>query len=63
MKIKSKLLLAELTLIIASVLIFRGLWMILDTVAFMNKFLALLFSLIIGIVVSIPALRYVIRNS
>ena len=54
---------AEIILIIASVLIFRSLWMLLDMIAFMHDNLTLWVSLIVGVAVSIPALRYIIRNS
>lgn len=65
MKVKKnqKLILAEIALIVASVFIFRGLWLFLDSVKFMNNTQALLISIVVGIVVSIPALRYIIRNS
>lgn len=65
MKIKKnqKLILAEIALIVASVFIFRGLWLFLDSVKFMNNTQALLISIVVGIIVSIPALRYIIRNS
>lgn len=65
MKVKKnqKLILAEIALIVASVFIFRGLWLFLDSVKFMNNTQALLISIVVGIIVSIPALRYIIRNS
>lgn len=65
MKIKKnqKLILAEIALIVASVFIFRGLWLFLDSVEFMNNSQALLISIVAGIVVSIPALRYIIKSS
>jgi len=58
-----KLVVAEVSLIVASVFIFRGLWTLLDRVPFMNGDTALWVSLVIGIAASIPALRYIIRNS
>lgn len=61
-KIHKKLLLAEVVLIVASVFIFRGLWHLLDMVPIMNDERALWLSLVVGIMVSIPAIRYIIRN-
>lgn len=65
MKIKKnqKLILAEIALIVASVFIFRGLWLFWDSIEFMNSSQALLVSIVAGIIVSIPALRYIIKNS
>lgn len=65
MKVKKnqKLILAEIALIVASVFIFQGLWLFWDSIEFMNSSQALLVSIVAGIVVSIPALRYIIRNS
>ncbi|OGZ09250.1 MAG: hypothetical protein A3D67_01240 [Candidatus Lloydbacteria bacterium RIFCSPHIGHO2_02_FULL_51_22] len=58
-----KLVVAEVSLIVASVFIFRGLWTLLDRASFMNGDTALWASIVIGIAASIPALRYIIRNS
>jgi len=54
--------LAEIILIVASVFIFRGLWLLLDTFPVMHERWTLWLSLIIGILVTIPAIRYVIRH-
>jgi len=62
MRINRKLIVAEVALIIASVFIFRGLWMLLDMIPFMHGGWALGISLGIGVLVSIPALRYIIRH-
>ena len=59
---KRKLLVAEIVLLIASVLIFRGLWMLLDMVSFMHGAPALAISLFLGIAVAIPAMRYIINK-
>jgi F0F1-type ATP synthase assembly protein I len=61
-KIKKKLLLAEVVLLIASVFVFRGLWTILDSFDFMWSTLALVLSLVLGVLFSIIALRYIIQN-
>lgn len=58
-----KLVVAEIVLILASVFIFRGLWMLLDGFAFMHEPLALWLSLLLGIMASIPALRYIIQQN
>ena len=58
-----KLVVAEVSLIVASVFIFRGLWTLLDRVPFMNTDTVLAVSLVVGFAASIPALRYIIRNS
>lgn len=56
------LLIAEVILLVASVFIFRSMWMILDSVPFMHEPVVLWASLILAFVVTIPALRYVIRH-
>jgi hypothetical protein len=62
-KIKKRLLLAEIILLLASVFIFRGLWMILDSVPVMHTPGALWISLSLGIIGSVLALRYMIKHS
>lgn len=62
-KKNQKLILAEIVLIIASVFIFRGLWLLLDRIEIMNRNGAFWISLVVGIMVSIPALRHIIKNS
>jgi len=57
-----KLVAVEIILIFASVLIFRGLWMLLDRIPLMNGNPALLVSLVLGVAVSAPALRYLVKN-
>lgn len=56
------LLIAEIILIVASVLIFRSMWLLLDKVSFASRPDALVFGLVFGVAVTIPALRYVIRQ-
>jgi len=56
-----KLLLSELVLLIASVFVFRSVWLLIDTIPAMHQSPALWASLIISIIVIIPALRYVTR--
>lgn len=57
-----KLLLAEFLLIIASVFIFRSLWLLMDKIAFLSTITALIVMLIIGIGITIPALRVVLKQ-
>ncbi len=57
-----KLLLAELSLIISSVLIFRSLWTLMDRIEILSDDYVLLALLIIGIATTIPAMRYVIKH-
>ncbi|HNS22998.1 MAG TPA: hypothetical protein PKH24_21045 [Sedimentisphaerales bacterium] len=54
---KTRALSAELALVVAGVFVFRGLWMLLDMLAFMHKPAALGLSLLAGIVVTAWALR------
>ena len=51
-----RVLICELLLIIASVLIFRGLWMLMDKIKFMNSDWAMVGSLIVGVLVTIKVL-------
>jgi hypothetical protein len=60
--IYKKLIIAEIILILASVLIFRGLWGLLDSIYFMNSEFALIFSFVVGIILSVPVMDYVIRH-
>ena len=60
-RIRTKLLFAEIVLIIASVFIFRGLWLLLDLYPVMHEEWVLVLSLIVGIVLTIPAMRYILR--
>ncbi len=57
-----KLLISEIVLLIASVFVFRSLWLLLDTFSFMHKPEILIISLILGILFTIPAYRYIIKN-
>jgi hypothetical protein len=55
-------LLAELTLVLAGVFVFRGLWMLLDLVAFMHTLLALWLSLFLGTAITVWALRCLLKQ-
>jgi hypothetical protein len=55
-------LLAELALVIAGVFVFRGLWMLLDLVAFMQTPLALWLSLLLGTAITVWALRCLMKQ-
>lgn len=57
-----KLLLAEMSLILSSVLIFRSLWLLMDKVPALTHPVVLALLLVVGIGTSIPALRYLIRK-
>lgn len=59
---KKLVLISELALVIAGVFVFRGLWMLLDSLAFMHTPLALWLSLIVGTAVTIWALRCLIKQ-
>lgn len=55
-------LLSELALVIAGVFVFRGLWMLLDLVDFMHTPLALWLSLLLGMAVTVWALRCLMKQ-
>lgn len=57
-----RLLISEIVLLIASVFVFRSLWLLLDTFSFMHKPIVLVVSLALGILFTIPAYRYIIKN-
>lgn len=57
-----KVIIAETLLILASVLIFRSLWLLLDGISIMHGNSALWVSLVAGLAVAIPSIRYIIRN-
>ena len=59
---KKLVLIAELALVLASVFVFRGLWMLLDSVEFMHTPPALWLSLILGSAVTIWALRCLMKQ-
>jgi hypothetical protein len=62
-KNKSHLVFWELVLILASVLIFRGLWLLLDQVEWLNHRVGLWASLAVGVIVCVAALVAVNRDS
>lgn len=57
-----KRLLAEISLIISSVLIFRSLWLLMDMVSFFRHTAILAALLVIGIATSVPAMHYLIKK-
>jgi hypothetical protein len=61
-RINTKLLFAEVCLLIASVLIWRSLWLLLDRVPFSQELFALVLMSILGLVMAIPAMRYIIKK-
>ena len=63
MKNKSHLVFWELVLILASVLVFRGLWLLLDKVEWMNHLAGLWALLAVGVIVGLVALVAVNRGS
>lgn len=60
--IYKKLLIAEIILLLASVLVFRSLWLILDMMSWTNHPATLLVMLVVGMGLTIPALRYIIKK-
>lgn len=62
MKSKRILLLSELALIIASVFVFRSLWMLLDALEFMHKPAALWLSLLGGTAITVWALGCMFKH-
>ncbi|MDP3731174.1 MAG: hypothetical protein Q8R34_01620 [bacterium] len=62
MKTNMRLVLAETVLLLASVFIFRSLWLLLDTLSVMHHTFVLWISLTAAIAVTIPSLRYIIRR-
>lgn len=63
MKNKSRLVLWESLLLLASVLVFRGMWMLLDRVEWMSRPVGLWISLTVGLIVGALALAAVNRSS
>jgi len=59
---KTLVLIAELALVLASVFVFRSLWMLLDSVEFMRAPLALWLSLVLGSAVTVWALRCLMKH-
>jgi hypothetical protein len=59
---KKRILFAELVLLLASVFVFRGLWMLLDSLAMMHKPQALWMSLICGAAATIWALHGLMKQ-
>ncbi len=57
-----QVLLAELVLILASVFVFRGFWMLLDLFPAMHSPLALWLSLVLGTAASLWALHALLRD-
>lgn len=53
---------AELALVLAGVFVFRGLWMLLDSVEFMHTPIALWLSLIVGSGVTVWAIRCLMKQ-
>lgn len=59
---KQLVVIAELALVLASVFVFRGLWMLLDSVEFMHAPPALWLSLVLGSAVTVWALRCLMKQ-
>lgn len=57
-----KLILFEIALIIASVFIFRSLWILLDRISWMNKDLVLWIFLLLGMIISFLTLSYMAKQ-
>jgi len=63
MKSKSSLVCWEMVLILASVLVFRGTWLLLDRVEWMSRPVGLWTSIAVGVIVAAVALAAVNRSS
>jgi len=61
-KNKQLVLIAELALVLAGVFVFRGLWMLLDSVEFMHTPIALWLSLFVGSGVTVWAIRCLMKQ-
>ncbi len=59
---KRKIIFAEIILLLASVFIFRSLWILLDKIPFMHNNLILVFSFIFAIIIIIVSFHYIIKN-
>ena len=59
---KKLVLIAELALVLASVFVFRGLWLLLDKIAFMHEPPALWLSLIFGSIVTVWSVRCISKR-
>ena len=59
---RRRVLMAELALVIAGVFVFRGLWMLLDLLAFMHTPTALGLSLLAGSVATVWALKCIMTQ-
>jgi hypothetical protein len=59
---KKLVLIAELALVLAGVFVFRGLWMLLDSVEFMHTPIALWLSLFVGSGVTVWAIRCLMKQ-
>lgn len=58
-----KLIVSEVALVIAGVFVFRGLWMLLDKIAFMHEPPALWLSLIFGSLVTVWSVRCISKHN
>jgi len=58
----NKLVFAEMTLIIGSVLIFRSLWMLLDKISFTHETRALWFLLFLGSIITVLTLSWIAKQ-
>jgi hypothetical protein len=57
-----KLVFSEMALIIASVLIFRSLWMLLDKISFTHETPALWLSLFLGVIITVLTLSWITQQ-
>jgi uncharacterized membrane protein len=62
-QIQKRLLLSEFALLVASIFVYRGLWMLLDMMPIMHTKSVLWVSFIVGLIISVISLRYIIRHS
>ena len=57
-----KLIFSEIILLLASVLVFRGAWELIDTLDVMHETWALWFSLVVGLALAVFCMNYIIRQ-
>lgn len=62
MNTKRLLLLAELAMVLAGVFVFRGGWMLLDSLDFMHTPTALWLSLLAGSAITVWALHFILKH-
>ena len=57
-----KLIFVEITLLLVSVIIFRGAWLLIDAQDIMHEPWALFISLVVGLLIALFCFNYIIRH-